>query len=187
MRIFTRTLSVCSFIALTGCSTQAPTPNSYELAAENIRMQMLDIARETIENINQTNKIVYSKDPRSDWTNHLDMDDTINNVIDFGYLGDGLWTGTFSNLMSEIEIRTGYTFIDVLDDAKITEKTISLNGKNTTALKALKSAYNKVRHENIDIVVRPEQKKIVLRAKCVDSFQCDGLYDLSDSSKSTSR
>lgn len=164
---------------LLGCSSNTVQPDPSQVAVEKFRVQMLNVAQETVQNINNANKIAYSRDARSDWVSYLDKSDSLNMVLDLSYMGDR-YNGAFGNLIHLVAEKTGYQVLDYLQDEKILSKLVSFKADQTTGLSALYIAYSRVSHEKIDLVIRPNEKIILLRRECVDSYQCDRLYDLTN-------
>lgn len=163
-----------TLLAMIGCASKQVAPDPSDLAVQEFQSQMLEIAKQTVDNINYSKQVLYTKDAKSDWVSHIDEADSINTSFMIGF-GDGTWSGTFSNLLKIIEVKTGYKTLDLVNRESINNKVINIVGENITALKALYIAYSRVSHESIDIVLRRESKIILIRPKCVDNVSCDGV------------
>ena len=167
--------------SVAGCSTtNTAKPDPSQIAVEQFRKQIISVAQQTVQNINNANKISFSKDERSDWVGYLDEEDTLNMVLDLSYVGDN-YNGNFGNLIKLVAERTGYRVLDFLQDKKINNKIVPFQANQTTGLSALYTGYSRVSHEKIDLVIRPKQKIILLRRECVDNYDCDRLYNITDS------
>lgn len=178
MNFYAKALAVAvSSAALFGCANNAHQPDPSAVAVEQFRMQMLDIGKQTNQNINNANKVTYSADARSDWVDYLDESDTLNMTLDLSYVGDR-YSGSFQNLVNLVAEKTGYQVHDYLQDEKVLSKIVSLKADGITGLSALYIAYSRVDHEKIDFVIRPKEKILILRPECVDSYDCERMHDI---------
>ncbi|MEL0638651.1 hypothetical protein V6259_18070 [Marinomonas sp. TI.3.20] len=166
--------------SLTGCSTsKGPSVNPSDMATEEFRIQMQDIADRTVSLIDQSRVLVQVNDPDTDWLDSVDKNDPINQIASLGYV-DGVWIGTFENLINEVAKRSGYHFYDWLGDRSILDYNITIPANKSTLIELLSQGYSHVPNGQIDLVIRQKEKAIILRSKCATTDSCDGLRRLSN-------
>lgn len=175
-----KTILITAFLSLTGCaaSNSPPAPDPIQMANRELQDQMQLIASETVKYLKRSNDMVVANDPETDWLSNVDKDDPINQRASLGFV-NGVWSGSFKKLISDVAERSGYKFVDLLNDSRISNYQLTLSASNSTLLETLYAGYSNVPNHQINLVVRQDTQTIILRNKCDDSSGCDGLRKLS--------
>lgn len=183
-KLIKATALACAIHAIAGCSSQPPQPNLVELATEEFRQQMLDISTKSVSYLESSKKLMRASDPDTEWVSNVDSNSTLNDRVSLGFL-NGVWTGTFGNLLQEVEKRSGYKYYDLLRDERITSYQLSIPAENITLMELLYVAYSNVPNGQINLIIREDTKSIILNNKCELGDACDGLRQLSNGTPRT--
>lgn len=167
-----------------GCSSKAPQPDLVQMATEEFRQQMLDVSIKSVAYLESSKRLIKASDPDTEWVNNVDNESTLNNRVSLGFL-NGVWTGTFGNLLKEVEKRSGYKYFDLLRDERITSYQLSIPAENITLMELLYVAYTNVPNGQINLIIREDTKSIILNNKCELGDACDGLRKFTNATPRT--
>ncbi|MFT2111987.1 hypothetical protein [Marinomonas sp. 2405UD68-3] len=168
-----------AFFVMSGCATKSPEPDPVAMATIEFRQQMMDVANRSVNYLNDSKRLIVSSDPETEWVNNVSEQSPLNQRANLGFV-NGVWVGSFEQLLHDVSERSGYKYIDLLRDKRTSSYQVSIPAENITLMELLYVAYTNVPNSQIDLIIREDSKTIILRNKCDYGDACDGLRKLSN-------